>query len=121
MTKKSKLKKLLVLAIALLVISVSVLIVNAAQTQPDGSVPQAQTDTTSTQSQSGVQINTPSNTITTYFYEATGTLVISGEGKIYGIYPRGYNDVDLGFCEYDCRKSQHFQQMPSAPSAQLRR
>lgn len=101
MTKKSKLKKLLVLVIALLAISVSVLIVNAAQTQPDGSVPQAQSDTTSTQSQSGVQINTPSNTITTYFYEATGTLVISGEGKIYGIYPRGYNDVDFGFGEYD--------------------
>ncbi|MBE6803208.1 MAG: hypothetical protein E7530_10065 [Ruminococcaceae bacterium] len=101
MTKKSKLKKLLVLVIALLAISVSVLIVNAAQTQPDGNAPQTQSDTTSTQSQSGVQINTPSNTITTYFYEATGTFIVSGEGKIYGIYPRGYNDVDDGIGDYD--------------------
>ena len=81
MTKNSKFKKLLVLVIALIAISVSVLIVNAAQTDEQVSDTQNQTEVTDTASDSN---------ISTYFHEASGTLIVSGEGELKSLYPRAY-------------------------------
>ena len=88
MTKKSKFKKLLVLVIVLVAISVSVLIVNAAQTDEQVNDTQKQIEVTA-------ETNTDSN-ISTYFHEASGTLIVSGEGKVSGLYGRKYEDTNLG-------------------------
>ncbi len=90
MTKKSKFKKLIVLVIVLVAISVSVLIVNAAQTDEQVNDTPNQTEVTDTASGSN---------ISTYFHEATGTLIVSGEGELEDFYPRGYEVIDDGIGE----------------------
>ena len=90
MTKNSKFKKFLVLVIAILAISVSVLIVNAAQTEEQVNDTQNQTEVTDTASDSN---------ISTYFHEASGTLIVSGEGELEDFYPRGYEVIDDGIGE----------------------
>ncbi|MBE6801705.1 MAG: hypothetical protein E7530_02340 [Ruminococcaceae bacterium] len=90
MTKNSKFKKFLVLVIVLVAISVSVLIVNAAQTEEQVNDTQNQTEVTDTASNSN---------ISTYFHEASGTLIVSGEGELEDFYPRGYEVIDDGIGE----------------------
>lgn len=87
MTKNSKFKKLLVVVIALITISVLVLLVNAAHTDEQVNDTQNQTEVTDTASDSN---------ISTYFHEASGTLIVSGEGKVSGFYGREYEDTNLG-------------------------
>ena len=96
MTKKSKLKRILALLIAVITVVVSVLVVNAAQKQDDSDTLVNQTDTSVTTTEiqendtkdpSSVTIATPTNTITTYFHETTGTLIVSGTGIVSSMYP----------------------------------
>ncbi len=78
MTKKSKIKRILALVIAVTTVVVSVSAVNGGQTKTQTSVTQTTADVTEA---------TPSNTITTYFHETTGTLIVSGTGVLSGMYP----------------------------------
>ena len=96
MLKKSKFKRILALVIAVITVFVSVLVVNAAQKQDDSAASESLTDTnvTTTQTEgndtkdpSSVTIATPTNTITTYFHETTGTLIVSGTGVVSSMYP----------------------------------
>lgn len=72
MTKKSKLIRALSLVIAVITVVVTVSAVNGGQ------VNQATAEVTEA---------TPTNTVTTYFHEVTGTLIVSGTGALEGYYP----------------------------------
>lgn len=87
MTKKSRTKRVLALVIAVATLVVSVSAVNAGETKVNTTEPQKQTATNVKQTKSDVQVNTPTNTITTYFHEATGTFIVSGTGVFSGYYP----------------------------------
>ncbi len=78
MTKKSKLMRILALVVAVVTVVLSVLAVNAAHTQ---------TKTTAT---------TSSSNISTYFHEASGTLIVSGTGGIganSNLFPADWNTL----------------------------
>ena len=84
MTTKSKLKRILAFVIAVMTLIVSVSAVNAVPEQEKNAVEQKQTD---------IQVNTPSNTITTYFHEETGTFIVKGTGVVNGLYPIDWDAV----------------------------
>ncbi len=82
MTEKSRIKKILAVFFAVVTVVVSVLAVNAAPTQSKNVDTQPQTEVTTQPSDSNVS---------SFFHEASGTLIISGTGTLDGMYPLNYD------------------------------